>query len=374
MMSPLVEQSGLVSLRTRASPIARAAWAVYVMLLLYSGLTPWSGWRDLGIDAFAYLTAPLPQYVTSFDLAVNIAAYLPLGCLTVLALYPQRHGAAAIALATLVGALLSSSIEALQTYLPTRISSNVDLLTNTLGALAGAAFTAPFCAALIDRGRLLEWRRRWFERDATAVAMALALWPAAQIYPEPMLFGNGDLRDTLETFITALGGHWLQFNAESFGPAEYVLAEAFVIAAATLATGLALCSILRADAPRYRLLTGLILAGLATKSIANAVQFGPDRALSWMTPGSFGGLAIAVLSLAAATGGSRRWQVAVTWVAVIALLIAVNATPDNPYHLAQLQEWRQGRLLNFNALARWLSTLWPLFLAGAMALRGAGRG
>ena len=93
--------------------------------------------------------------------------------------------------------------------------------------------------------------------------MALALWPAAQIYPEPMLFGNGDLRDTLEPFIAALGGRWLQFNAESFGPAEYVLAEAFVIAAATLATGLALCSILRTDAPRYRLLTGLILAGLA---------------------------------------------------------------------------------------------------------------
>ena len=124
-----------------------------------------------------------------------------------------------------------------------------------------------------------------------------------------MLFGNGDLRDTLEPFVTALGGHWLQFNAESFGPAEYVLAEAFVIAAAMLATGLALCSILRADAPRYRLLTGLILAGLATKSIANAVQFGPDRALSWLTPGAFGGLAIAVLSLAAATGGTRRWQV-----------------------------------------------------------------
>ena len=175
--------------------------------------------------------------MTSFDLAVNIAAYLPLGCLTVLALYPQRHGAGAIALATLAGALLSGSIEALQTYLPTRISSNVDLLTNTLGALTGAAFTAPFCAALIDRGRLLEWRRRWFERDATAVVMALALWPAAQIYPEPMLFGNGDLRDTLEPFVTALGGRWLQFNAESFGPAEYVLAEAFVIAAATLADG-----------------------------------------------------------------------------------------------------------------------------------------
>ena len=88
-MRSLVEQAGLEpTLRTRASPIARAAWAVYAMLLLYSGLTPWSGWRDLGIDPFAYLTAPLPRYVTSFDLAVNVAAYLPLGALTVAGALP----------------------------------------------------------------------------------------------------------------------------------------------------------------------------------------------------------------------------------------------------------------------------------------------
>ncbi|HTN49568.1 MAG TPA: VanZ family protein [Burkholderiaceae bacterium] len=359
--------------RTRASPIARSAWAVYALLLLYSGLAPWSGWRDLGVDAFAYLTAPLPRYITTFDLVVNVAAYLPFGGLGVLALHPRVRGLRGILLATLAGALLSAFVEAGQTYLPTRVSSNVDLLTNTLGALGGALLTAPFSASLIDRGRLLEWRRRWFERNATAVLMALALWPTAQIYPEPMLFGNGDLRDMLEPIVTALGGHWLQFSAESFGPAEYVLAEAFVIAAAILATGLALCSILRDGAPRYRLLVALISAGLAAKSIANAVQFGPERALAWMTPGAFGGLSIAVLSLAAATGGSRRWQAAIAWVAVIALLVAVNATPDNPYHLAQLQEWRQGRLLNFNAAARWLSTLWPLFLAGAMLARGAGR-
>lgn len=356
-------------LRTRTSPIARSACTIYALLLLYSGLAPWSGWRDLGIDAFAYLTAPLPRYMTGFDLAVNIGAYLPLGVLGVFALHPRVRGARAVALVTLAAALLSGTIEALQTYLPTRISSNVDLLTNTLGALAGAAVAAPLSASLIDRGRLLEWRRRWFERDATGVLMALALWPAAQIYPEPMLFGNGNLRDMLEPLVTALGGRWLQFGVESFGPAEYVLVEAFVIAAAILAAGLALSSILRRDAPRFRLLIVLIGAALLTKSVANAVQFGPERALAWMTPGAFGGLSIAALSLAAAAGGSRRWQAAVAWIAVLALLVAVNATPDNPYHLAQLQQWRQGRLLNFNALAHWLSTLWPLFLAGAMLTR-----
>ena len=355
--------------RRRASPIARAACGVYFLLLVYSGLAPWSGWRDLGINAFAYLLAPIPRYVTTFDLVVNVVAYVPLGALIVLAFYPRLHGFGAVLLATLIGTLLSGAIEATQTFLPTRISSNLDLLANSLGALAGATLAAPFASALIDRGRLLEWRHRWYEQHTTAVLIALALWPAAQIYPEPMLFGNGDLRGSLESFVQALGGRWWQFDPEQFGPAEYVLAEAFVVASALLAIGLALGSILKRDAPRYALLAGLVVTGLAAKSVANAVQFGPERALAWLTPGAFGGIALAVLSLAAATGGTRARQGRLAWVALGALLLAVNTVPENPYHLARLQEWRQGRLLNFNALADWLSTLWPLALAGSLIVR-----
>jgi VanZ family protein len=348
--------------------MARAACAVYGLLLLYSGLAPWSGWRDLGIDALAYLSAPLPRYITNFDLSVNVLAYLPFGALVVLALYPQTRGIVAVAIATLAGLMLSGAIEAVQTFLPSRIPSNLDLLTNTLGAIVGATIAAPFAATVIERGRLVEWRRRWFERDTTAVLIPLALWPAAQIYPEPMLFGNGDLRGTLEPLVGALGGRWWQFDPQQFGAAEFVLAEAFVVASALLAAGLALSSVLQRNAPRYRMLIALVLTSLTAKSIANAVQFGPERALAWLTPGAFGGIALAVLSLAAATGGKRAWQARLAWVALAALLFAVNTVPENPYHLAQLQEWRQGRLLNFNELAGWLSSLWPLALAAGLAL------
>lgn len=361
------------TLRTTASPIARAACAVYALLLLYSGLAPWSGWRDLGIDALAFLTAPFPRYVTTFDLVVNVVAYVPLGALVVLALYPRLRGIAAIGVALLAGAALSGTIEALQSYLPSRVSSNVDLFANASGALLGAVLVAPFAAALIDRGRLVQWRRRWFEPGTTAVLMAIALWPVAQIYPEPMLFGNGNVRDSLASALEALGGQWWQFDPAAFGPAEFVLAEAFVVAAAILAVGLALSSVLRSGAPRYRLLAGLLACALAAKSLANAVQFGPERTLAWLTPGVFGGMAIGVLSLTAAAGGPRAWQVRIAALATLALLVAVNVTPDNPYHLAQLQEWRQGQLLNFNALAHWLSALWPLLLAAGLAWRAAGR-
>lgn len=349
--------------RSQASPIARAACVIYGLLLLYSGLAPWSGWRDLGIDAWAYLDAPAPRYITTFDLAVNVLAYFPFGALIVLAVHPRIRGVAAAALGSVLGVLLSGSIEAVQTYLPARIASNIDLLANSLGALAGAVIAAPLASTLIDRGRLAEWRRRWFERPATAVLVAVAAWPAAQIYPSAMLFGNGDLRLALEPVVEALGGRWLQFDAGQFGPAEFVLAEAFVVAAAVLAAGLALSSVMRPGAPRYRLLAALFGAALTVRTVANAVQFGPDRALAWVTPGAAGGLALGLLSLAAASSGRRVWQARFALLAALALIAAINVLPENPYYLAQLQEWRQGRLLNFNALAHWLAMLWPSALA-----------
>lgn len=365
-----MQSSGLTSSwRARGSPLARSAWLAYALLLVYSGLAPWSGWRDLGLDPFAYLSAPVPRYLTRFDLIVNVLAYIPFGALVVLALHPRVRGVAVVALATVTGLLLAGMIEAAQTYLPTRVASNLDLLTNTSGALIGAGAAAPIAARLIDGGRLAALRTRWFDRDASTLLLLLALWPAAQIYPTPMLFGNGALQGALAPVVEALGGTWPTLDEQKFGAAEYVLAEAFVVAAAVLAVGLALASIMRPGAPRYRLLIGLLLSALATKSLAHAVQFGPDRAFAWLTPGAYGGLALGALSLAAASGGARRWLRALALVAAAALLIAVNLVPENPYFHVSLQGWNQGQLLNFNALAHWLALAWPLALAAWLLFR-----
>lgn len=346
-----------------ASPLARAACVVYALLLAYSGLAPWSGWRDLGLQPLAYLTAPIPRHITNFDLVVNVLAYMPFGMLLVFALHPRVKGTAAILIALAAGLLLAGAIEALQSYLPARVSSNVDLLTNGAGALLGAVLAAPLASGLIDRGRLADWRQRWFDRHSSAPLLLVALWPAAQIYPEPMLFGNGEIRGALEDFVGALGGHWPTLDAALFGPAEFVLAEAFVVASAVLAVGLAFAAAMRPTGPRSSLLIALIVAALLSKSLALAVQFGPERAFAWMTPGAFGGLAIGTLSLLAASAGPRAWLPRFALLALLALVASVNLVPDNPYYLATIQGWRQGALLNFNALARWLSVLWPYALA-----------
>lgn len=347
----------------RASPLARASWVVYTLLLAYSGLAPWSGWRDLGLQPFAYLAAPLPRHITKFDLVVNVLAYLPFGALLVLALHPRVKGVAAVLIALLASVLLAGAIEALQSYLPARVSSNVDLVTNAAGALLGGVLAAPMASGLIDRGRLAEWRLHWFDRHSSVMLLLVALWPVAQIYPGPMLFGNGDIRAALVEFVAALGGTWPMLDAAVFGPAEFVLAEAFAVASAVLAVGLAFATAMRPTAPRSLLLLALLVVVVLAKMLAHAVQFGPERAFAWLTPGAFGGLAIGTLSLLAASAGSRSWLPRFALLALCALIICVNIVPDNPYYTASMQEWRQGAMLNFNALARWLSVLWPYALA-----------
>ena len=351
---------------TRHSPLARGACAFYALLLLYSGLAPWRGWRDLGVAPLAYLTAPVPRHLTNFDLLVNVLGYVPLGVLVVLALHPRARGAVAVLTALLAGALISGTIEALQTFLPSRVPSNIDLATNSLGALAGGLLAAPFASSLIDRGRLAELRLRWFERRPSVLLLVVTLWPLAQVAPEPMLFGSGDLREALGEAVSALGGSWPSLDPAGFGPAEFVLAEAFVVSAALLAVGLAFASAMRGAAPRAALLVALLLAALAVKTLAHGTLFGPERAAAWLTPGAYGGLAIGTLALLAASAGPVHWRPRFALVALAAALVAVNIVPVNPYFLVNLQEWRQGVFLNFNALASWLSTLWPYALGLAL--------
>jgi VanZ family protein len=77
------------------------------------------------------------------DVIVNIAGFIPLGII-LCAYFSLTHPRfQAVLLATLVGALLSLVIEVLQAYIPSRGSGTTDIITNTMGALIGAALTNP---------------------------------------------------------------------------------------------------------------------------------------------------------------------------------------------------------------------------------------
>ena len=340
----------------RRSQLARSSLVVYVVLLIYGSLSPWTGWRALGVSPLAFLAAPWPAYVTGFDLSLNVLAYLPLGLLLALALHPHPRGLPAVLAATAAAACFSVLIETVQNYLPARIASNLDVLTNVGGAALGALAGAMLAPALIDDRRLQRARRLWFRPHSAALLLLAALWPLAQIHPGPMLFGNGELDRGLVSAVLAM----LDLALPVFDAGQFAAAEALVTACGMLAAGASLTAAMKPRAPRLRMLLALLAAALAARSVAYGHQFGPERAFAWLTPGAIAGLAVGWLAVtAAAATASARTAAALATAASLLLVAAVNIVPPNPYHLQWLAAWQPGRLRDVAAASFWLAQAWP---------------
>ncbi|WP_144144083.1 VanZ family protein [Paraburkholderia sp. BCC1884] len=354
----------------RPSALARQALLLYTALIVYGSWYPFSGWRSLGLAPFAYLFDPMPQYLTAFDVVTNVLGYMPFGALVVLAVYPRWRGTLAVALAFLLGGLLSGVMEAVQTYLPTRVASNLDLAANALGALLGAAIMSPATGALLDRGLLRRWRLLWFERGRAALVCLVGLWPVATMYPAPRLFGLGNWPRAL----------WLRFDSTTQDALLAWTPSAWHVSAwpallaprlpdevwEALITMLNLCAALmlaslpvRRHAPRVRLLLLFVVSTLCVKVGATFLQSQSGLAFDWATPGALAGLVCGTLLALLTLRARRKWRAALAACALTASLVLVNLLPVNPYFDAVLADWRQGRYLHFNGLAHWLAWIWP---------------
>src|ERR1700689_4544321 len=115
--------------------LPRYLLVAYLLLVAYASLYPFTGWRDQGVAPDAFLFAPMPRYFTIFDVVVNLVGYFPLGFLLVLVFNIPQRPLLAVAAATIIACGSSIVLEALQTYLPSRIASNLDVLCDTAGAL-----------------------------------------------------------------------------------------------------------------------------------------------------------------------------------------------------------------------------------------------
>ena len=366
LTDPSLQQPATVA-RLRASVFARVALLVYVLLIVYASWYPFAGWRVSGLSPLAFVTAPLPHYWTGFDLVTNVVAYIPLGVLIVFALFPLLRRWAAVLAAIIGGVLLSGTMEAVQTYLPSRVSSNLDLLTNTSGVCIGALFAPALTRYFLEDSRLLQVRQRWFTQEASRGLLVLALWPLAQIYPQSYLFGHGQLLPLLSEWLSGLLSMPLDLGAllrrsADLTVEQYWLSEAIISACGLSGAVLCLLCVLRSRAPRWGMLPLFIGAALAVKSLTSALLFGPENAFGWLTPGAEGGLLLGVVMLTGLVAARRVAQRRVAVLMLTICLLALNAAPANPYFIATMQGWTQGKFLNFNGAAQFLSLLWP-FLA-----------
>lgn len=349
-----------------ASTGARVGLLMYAFLIVYASLYPFSNWRDIGLRPWDFLMMPMPHYWTGFDVITNIIGYLPFGALVVFSLYPHVRGVIAAILAVFCGMLLSGTMEAVQTFLPNRVSSNLDFLTNTggsvLGAIAGI-FLSPF---FLEKSRLLQLRRLWFIPEAGRGLIIVGLWPLAQIYPQGYLFGHGQfmpilsdwLSDWLETPIDLVA---LLTERMHLTVQEYWLAETLITALGLTGALLCLSCLLRKQAPKAALLLILLASAMAVKLLAYALLFTPADALAWLTPGAKGGVLFGVIMAAGLAYTPTSVQRRLGATCLIVSFIAINLVPANPYFVATLQSWIQGKFLNFNGAAHFLSVFWPLF-------------
>lgn len=362
-MAPVTAPDAAAS---RHSPLARQLLAMYLALILYGCLYPFSGWRSMGFGPFDYLTAPLPHYWTVFDLVVNVLGYLPFGVLTVLAVHPRLRGLRVVWLATLCGLLVSGSIEAIQTYLPTRVASKVDLATNTLGALLGALLAAPLAGPLLDRSFLRRLRFQWFERRTSFALTLLCLWPIAQTFPQPFLFGDGDwprrLWDALDPATTGIVLDWAprlaELPARLAAHADSSTWEASIAASNVLGFGLFASQALRPEAPRLRLIIGLILLTVAGKGLLDDAH-SLGGAFDWLTPGASTGLVLGLLTLPVLIRLPFALRGTLAFCLLLLSLVLVNLLPLNAYFDVVLAGWRAGEYRHLNFLAQCMAWVWP---------------
>jgi VanZ family protein len=342
------------------APLAGYVALAYTLVIVYASLQPFAGWRLPPDEVLRFLTA-WPRYITASDIALNVAAYLPLGAMLYFTLRPPLAPAVALVLATLLAAALSLALESVQMFLPSRIASNVDLLSNSAGAAAGAMaallltlWNNPLAAA---RARMLRTGKL-----GDCGLFVVALWLVIQFHPSPLAFASGDVRDIFG--ITPIFMHSSQ---------AYALAEASVVGLAVITLGLMVSLLVQSPryAPGAMVLT--LAATLGFKSIAVAMLGRSAHWLPWLTPGVATGLAAGSALVAALMWLTPAARGAIALTCLATGVVVVNVTPDNPYQTLPsfMLTLQPTHLTNFGNIVRILAQCWSL--AAIVLLLGLAR-
>ena len=333
-------------------PLALAA--LYGLAIVYASLQPFANWMAPLPGVPFFLFAPWPPRWVRYDVVTNVLAYVPFGFFV--SLIPRRHSPARmVAVAVSAGALLSFSMETLQTFLPPRDASLADLSANSIGGALGGALAVAFARSPGAWRFVTSGRDRWVLHGAVGdIGLAmLAIWLAVQANPGIPLFAA--MYDPLPQ----ISGAAPDFAATVVQAAH----SSFQL----LGVGLFLALLLRER--RYVGGATLLLIGAAalTKGIAAALLLRPAAWEHWLSPPVAMGVAAGSLLLSMAIWLPRPAQITLAAIALLSSLLATLLAPDllSARIPIALFNGPYGHLLNFNGLTHTVLLLWP---AGASAL------
>jgi VanZ family protein len=366
-------------MRRHRSSAAPLAW-LYAGLIVYASLYPFTGWRATGVATLSFLLLPWSPWWSGFDLVSNLLGYLPLGALVFGALVRTgRRPAGALLLAVAGATLLSLSMETLQSMLPARVASNVDLALNAAGAALGAGLGL----AIHLLGGVARWqaiRDRWFIGSSAGGLALLVLWPLGLLFPTPLPMGVGQVLDRVqEAVATVLQGTWLYPWVEHWQDAELRFEplapgnELLAVALGLLAPCLLAFTISQPGWRRLLLVAGAAVLGFVATTLSTALNFGPQHALAWSTATAVPGFIVGGALAALLAPVSRRAAAGFGLVVLTALVALVAQAPADPYFAQSLHAWEQGRFIRFHGAAQWVGWVWPYATMAYMLARVSAR-
>jgi VanZ family protein len=325
-----------------------------VFLIVYGSFYPWVfEVRHLPASPLYILLhswdANLDDRRLLFDVAVNIAIYIPLGMSAYLAFRRFKSRALEILAPVALGTLLSASVEMLQLFTPHRQCSAVDLVDNILGSAFGVLAGFVFTRIVDVPARGPSFRVR--ERSAVAL---LFCWVASLLFPLfPVLYLT-IWRARLSAFV----------HAPLLSPIPILLcaAEWFAVGRLLLAAG---------TRSPFRWLLVLLCLMPAQFAIVNHNPMPADSV----------GAALAAL-LFYFFGGKPGMD----RIAAIALLLALALRGLAPFHFEGASqpfgwipfvgslsaEWQDALPILLGKLFQYGASLWLLRRSGVQLLRAAG--
>lgn len=370
----------MARLSTRHRSSATGLTLVFLALIVYASLYPFTGWHwPAGATVQEVFSLPMPKWRIAFDIWSNFIGYVPLGFLAYVACVRSGWRAGrAWWLAVLLPALLSYTMEVTQQFLPGRYPSLLDWSLNCAGGLAGAVLGLLVQAlSLIDHWQAA--RDRWFIRHSAGALTLLLMWPVGLLFPSPIPLGLGlgweHIQDPLIGLL--LDVSWAQGLLEAVSdvplPAGQPVAvvEAAGVTLGLLAPCLLAYSVMRPGWRRLVLALAAAAVGLAAATLSAALNFGPAHALAWITPEVMPAMALALVLCVPLVLAGQRVSASLAVACLSALIVLVLQAPADPYFAESLQAWQQGEFIHFYGLAQWIGWLWPfaalLWLIGHLA-------
>lgn len=353
--SPQIPAEGLptASPALHISSADRGAFLAYSLILVYASLKPFAGWRLP--DAFTFLS--WPRYIIAFDVLINVVAYLPFAAMLATFLDARKRPGWYPAYkvwwhTVLISAFLSLSFELLQSLLPGRISSVLDLLANATGAALGATLV------LAAPGkRLLAHYRHWRQTHfftTTEVDWGLILvvaWIVAQSNPAIPFFEAGHIVEPL----TASAAH----------PYDPLILLPQAIGIMLNVCGFALFVALLMRPGRFVMFNIMLLlaSGFALKVVMAALMLKAPQLIDWLAPARVIGVVAGFLLALFFVRVSKRWRTLSATLFVFAggLMAKITSVYGAFNETLRLFNWPHGQLVNFTNITLWLHETWPLF-------------